>query len=102
MHAIVRRYEGIDAGSMEEVIRRGTDELVPLIRETPGFVAHYVIGGEGGALVSVSVFEDRSAAEASSRKVLERIQGDLAALFPQPQVTMGEVLVHTLGATTGR
>jgi len=102
MHAVVRRYEGIDAGSMDEIIRRGTEELVPLIRETPGFVAHYVIGGEGGALVSVSVFENRGAAEQSSQKVLERIQGDLAALFPRPQVTMGEVLVHTMGATAGR
>jgi len=99
MYAVIRRYEGIDAASMEEVLRRGTDELVPLIRETPGFVAHYVIGGEGGQLISVSVFEDRSGAEESSRKVLERIQDTLAALLPQPQITMGDVLLHSTGAT---
>jgi len=87
---------------MDEILRRGSDELIPLIRETPGFVAHYVVGGDDGMLITVSVFEDRGGAEESSRKVLEHIQGNLTPLMPRPQTTMGEVLLQTTGAAAVR
>ena len=52
-------------------MRRGNDELVPLIREAPGFVAHFVMRSEDGTMISTSVFEDRAAAEESNRQVVE-------------------------------
>ena len=102
MHAVVRRYEGIDPGSVEEIKRRGNEELVPLIREAPGFVAHFVIWAGDGTMLSTSVFEDRAAAEESNRKVVERIGSSLTSLMPQPQVTSGDVLLHTIGAASAR
>ena len=102
MHAVVRRYEGIGSSSVDEIMRRGNDELVPLIREAPGFVAHFVMWSEDGTMISTSVFEDRAAAEESNRQVVERIGSSLASLFPRPQVTSGDVLLHTMGAAGGR
>jgi hypothetical protein len=102
MHAVVRRYEGIDRSSVDEIKRRGNDELVPLIREAPGFIAHFVLWAEDGTMISTSVFEDRNAAEESNRQVVERIGNSLASLFPRPQVTSGDVLLHTLGTSGAR
>ena len=94
MYGVVRRYQGIDPGSVDEIMRKGTERLLPIIEETPGFVAHYVLGAEGGGTLSLSLFEDRAGAEESTRRVLERIGQE--AIFPSPpEVIRGEVLSHT-------
>ena len=94
MYGVVRRYQGIDPGAVDEIMRKGTERLLPIIKETPGFVAHYVLNAEGGVMVSVSLFEDRAGAEDSTRRVLDRIGQE--SIFPNPpEVIRGEVISQT-------
>ena len=82
MYAAIRRYEGIDPSSTDEVVRLSTSSVVPMLRAMPGFVAHYVVNAGDGVWASVSIFEDRDQAEASTRSILERIKQEYAAVFP--------------------
>jgi hypothetical protein len=95
MYAAIRRYEGIDPNSTDEILRLSTGNVVPMLREMPGFVAHYVVNAGDGVWASVSIFEDRDTAEESTRRILEKIRLEYAALFPNaPQLTTGEVVVR--------
>jgi hypothetical protein len=77
-------------------MRQGREVLMPILTRTGGFVAHYVLQVGRGEIVSVGIFEDQAGADESTEKVLERIgQGDLARVFPKPQVSSGEVVLQT-------
>lgn len=96
MYATIRRYDGITDPA--EVARRVREGFVPLLREIEGFVAYFWVDAGSGVMVSTSVFQDRSGADASNKKAVDWIrEEDLADLYPSPaQVTVGEVVVSTL------
>ena len=94
MHAVVRRYEGVDSTRVDELTRRVQEGAVPLISGTPGFVAYYVVDAGGGAVASISLFGNKPGADESGRRVGEFVLRSMADLLPNPpQVTAGEVLV---------
>ena len=92
MYASVRRY-AIE-GSAEELARRVREGFVPIIRQSSGFVAHYVVDGGDGSVASMSIFQDQAGAEESNRKAADWVRANLAALLPKrPEITAGEVTV---------
>jgi hypothetical protein len=94
MYAAIRRYEGVDPRSTDEIVQLSTASVVPMLREMPGFVAHYLVDAGDGVWASVSLFEDRAGAEESTKRILERIKQGFTSLFPNaPQVTTGDVVV---------
>jgi len=48
MHATIRRYEGVDATRINEVVGKVNETLVPKLQELPGFTGYYLIEGSGG------------------------------------------------------
>jgi hypothetical protein len=64
MYATVRPYE--DVPDTSEVVRRINEFFVPMIREIEGFVDYHVIDAGDGAMVSISILEDRSGEEESN------------------------------------
>ena len=95
MYAAVRRYEGVTDPA--EAGRRVKEGFVPLIREVPGFVAYYWIDAGDGAMVSTSVFENRTGAEESTKRAANFVRENLASLLPNPpQVTAGEVVASAV------
>jgi hypothetical protein len=92
MYASVRRYR--IAGSVEELMRRVQEGFVPIVRQTPGFVAYYAIDGGDGTVASVSIFQDRSGAEASNERAAAWVRANLAELLPHsPEITAGDVSI---------
>ncbi len=91
MYAVMRRYDGIEPGAVAELVRRVTAEpgaratvdeeelarwaaeggFVPLISETPGFEAYYLVDAGNGVVVSLSLFRERARAEESTRGAAE-------------------------------
>lgn len=96
MFATIRYYR-TDPDSVEAVARRVREDFAPSIRETPGFVAYFVLNPREGELVSVSVFEERQAAEESNRKAEEWVSENLSDLLPSPEFAEGRVLVYEAG-----
>jgi hypothetical protein len=77
-------------------VRQLVDEgFVPIISETPGFVAFYWVDAGDGVVASTSVFEHKHAEEQSNIEAREFVAEHLAPLMPNPpQVTAGEVGVY--------
>jgi hypothetical protein len=92
VYASIRQYNG---RNIPEVARRAQEGFVPILRELPGFVAWYLVDGGGGALFTVTVFEDRVGAEASVSAALEFVEENLDDLIVgSPTVMNGEVRAH--------
>ena len=72
MYVAIRRYQSWRTpGSVDDVLGRVNEGSIPIIRDTPGFLAYYALDSGGGAVTSVSVFEDQSAAEESNTKAAD-------------------------------
>ena len=69
MHAIIRRYEGVDTARIDEVVGKVNEKLVPQIRELSGFAGYYLIEADNGIVSSVSLFETPDQAEESTKLV---------------------------------
>ena len=93
MFAAIRQYQ-VDPGSVEEVARRVEEGFVPIMRETPGFVAYFVLNAGQGEIGSVSLFEDQQSAEESNRRAEEWVSQNLSDVLPSPTFAAGEVLVY--------
>ena len=83
MYASVRRYEGV-TDAVAEAGRRVAEGFVPLIRDMDGFVADYCVDAGDGVMCSISVFEDRSGAEASNERAAGMGAGEPGRAGPQP------------------
>jgi hypothetical protein len=96
MFAAVRYYRTASE-SIDEVVGRIREGFVPVIRDTPGFVAYLVLTPRENEIVSVSVFEDQHNAEESNRKAQEWVSQNLSELLPDPEFADGEVVVYERG-----
>jgi hypothetical protein len=96
MYAVIRRYEGVQ--SVDEVVRRANEGLMPLISQVPGYVAYWAVDAGGGVVASVSVFQDQAGVEEATQRAAGWVRDNVSGLMPNaPQVTMGEVVFGKAG-----
>jgi hypothetical protein len=92
MHAVIRQYKG-NAQLMDELARR-TDEVEQLIRDVPGFVSYCLVRTADGGF-SVSVFEDRTGTEESSRLAADYIRQNAPQVAGSPpEIIEGETILQ--------
>ena len=98
MHAIVRRYEGIDTKRTDELKRKVDDNLMPSLTELPGFSGYFLIEAGDGVMSSINFFDTSAQAEESSRVVANWLREEkLETAVPNaPKITGGEVIVHRM------
>jgi hypothetical protein len=97
MHATIRRYEGIDATRINDVVGKANDTLVPKLSELPGFTGYYLIEGSSGVLSSLDLFETSEQAEQSTMLVSKWITDEKfdSAIPNPPKITSGRVVAHS-------
>jgi heme-degrading monooxygenase HmoA len=101
MYVSIRRYRGIGA-TTEQMVPKATKGLVPILRQSPGFVAYCVIEGDDADLHSISVFDSREAANAAYDKVRAWVQGNLSEwIRSPPEIMQGESANHELTQLRG-
>ena len=94
MHAAVRMYQ-VDPDKVDEFKRLVNETFMPIIEGAPGFRAYYALDAGGGRIASVSVFDGRAGAEASTKMASENIRKNMASLAPNPpEVLEGEVYAN--------
>jgi hypothetical protein len=94
MYAAIRQTK-LKPGTTEEVIQRAREGALPLISAVPGFKAYYMVLGDDDALTTVSVFEDKAAAEACNAKLLDWIKQNMGPYVAAPtQAAAGRVVIH--------
>ena len=93
LYATIGRYAGVTA-SIDAVMRAGR-QLAFALSAAPGFVSYAVLDAGDGALVSVTVFDDRTSLEAADQLIVRWVAEHLAALLPcLTEVIAGEVIVQ--------
>jgi quinol monooxygenase YgiN len=92
MYASIRRYK---TESVSEATRNSRRHFAHAIRQAPGLVAYYIVESTEGEWTTVSIFEDRQAAERSDRLAADYIRREgVADLMGEPEVTRGEVTLQ--------
>jgi hypothetical protein len=96
MHAIIRRYEGVDQKRTVELSKRVSESLVPKLSKLPGFSGFYLIEAENGIMSSLGLFENVDQVDESTRVTAMWMRDErLETAFPnEPKITSGEVVAH--------
>ena len=99
MHAIVRRYEGVDASRTDELTKKVGEKFIPRLREMPGFSGYYLIEDGKGVMTSLSLFDTSAHADASTRLATSWVRDEQLerALPNPPKITFGEVIAKSNG-----
>jgi hypothetical protein len=102
MHAIVRRYEGIDTKRTDELTRKVGESLTPRLSKLPGFSGYFLIEAGDGVMSSVNFFDTSAQADESTRVVAEWLREEkLETLVPNPpKITGGKVIVKEMNGAT--
>jgi hypothetical protein len=100
MHAIVQRYEGIDAKHTDELKRKVGESLTPRLRKLDGFGGYFLIEADNGVWSSVNFYDTSAQADESTRVVAEWLRDEkLDTFVPNPpKITGGKVIVEEMKA----
>jgi hypothetical protein len=100
MHAIVRRYEGVDTKRTDELTRKVGESLTPRLTKLEGFGGYFLIEADNGVMSSVNFFDTSAQAEESTRVVAEWLRDEkLESLVPNPpKITGGKVIFEEMKA----
>ena len=97
MHAIIRRYEGVDQNRTVELTGKVNETLVPKLEKLSGFGGYYLIEAGNGVFSSLGLFETPEQGKESSNVVATWIREEkLETLIPnEPKITSGQVVAHS-------
>ena len=98
MHARMATYGY--SGDVNDLARRAEEGILPVLREQPGFQAYSVAEGDG-QILSLSVWDTRSDAEAGNAAVSDWVAANMGDELDLKEVRFAEMLFSTsLGVTT--
>ena len=99
MHAIVRRYEGVDQSRVEELTKKIDETLLPRLSKLAGFEGYYLIEAGNGVMSSIGLFDTSAHADESTPVAANWVREEKleTALPNPPKITDGEVIVHKNG-----
>ena len=97
MHAIIRRYEGVDTTRMGEIVDKVNMTFLPQLRELPGFSGYFLIEAGNGVVSSFGLFETSEQADESKTLVTKWISDEnFNSVIPNPpKITSGKVVAHS-------
>jgi hypothetical protein len=95
MHVTIRRYESIDQSRKSEIVKNAEDNLLPKLRELPGFGSYSLIDAGNGVMTSVSFFDTAAQTDESTRVAGSWLrEAKLETALPNPpKITSGPVVV---------
>jgi hypothetical protein len=101
MHATVRRYEGVDQGRTDELIKKVDETLLPSLSKLPGFEGYYLIEAGNGVMSSIGLFDTSTQADESTRVAANWVRDEKleTALPNPPKITDGKVIAHKTNGT---
>jgi heme-degrading monooxygenase HmoA len=92
VYAAIRMFDG--SPEFSDTLAEHKDDVQRVIGEIDGFRAYYLIK-TGDATVSVSVFDDQSGAEESTRAAGAWVAENLGDQpIPEPKISTGEVVIN--------
>ena len=97
MHAIIRRYDGVDQNRTTELTSKVNETLVPKLNKLPGFKGYYLIDAGNGVFTSLGLFETPEQGMESTKLVATWIREEkLDTILPnEPKITSGKIVAHS-------
>jgi hypothetical protein len=94
MHGTVRRYR-VRLGTVPQAVKYVRGNLLPLLRQIPGFTAFYLFNAENNTLASVMIYQTPDGAEAANHLASSWFRSDWPSfqLMP-PEMAVAEILTH--------
>ena len=68
MYMVVRKYGTKPEASIEEIVQRVQEGFIPIISQTPGFVAYHIVNTGSATIASVTLFQDKAGADKLTRR----------------------------------
>ena len=97
MHAVIRRYEGVDQNRTTELTSKVNETLMPKLNKLPGFKGYYLIDAGNGVFTSLGLFETPEQGMESTKLVTTWIREEkLDTILPnEPKITSGKIVAHS-------
>ena len=97
MHAIIRRYDGVDQNRTTELTSKVNDTLLPKLNKLPGFKGYFLIEAGNGVFSSLSLFETPEQGMESTKFVTTWLREEkLDTIVPnEPKITSGRVVANS-------
>jgi hypothetical protein len=93
MHVVIRHYSGQGASELFDLLGQREDEVKNILRGVPGFVTYAAFrSGDGGA--TVTVCQDKSGTDESSRRAAEWVKANVSAAVNAPEITDGDTVLQ--------
>jgi hypothetical protein len=91
MYATIRSYSG--GSELTDALVSHESDVRQVVTQIDGFRAYYLVRTSEGNTTTISIFDDQSGAEESTRAAAAWVSENLADLsVSPPQVTTGEVV----------
>ena len=95
MHAVVRNYSGKGTKALFDLLEKNKGEVESLIRGINGFVSYSLVRTTRGGF-SVSVYQDKTGADESSRAAREWIAKNASKTgAARPAISEGTVMLQS-------
>jgi hypothetical protein len=97
MHAIIRRYDGVDQNRTTELTNKVTETLVPKLSKLPGFKGYHLIDAGDGVFSSLGLFETPEQSMESTKLATTWLREEkLDTILPnEPKITSGRVVASS-------
>jgi len=97
MHAIIRRYDGVDQNRTTELTSKVSETLVPKLSKLPGFKGYYLIDAGDGVFSSLGLFETPEQGMESTKLATTWLREEkLDTILPNaPKITSGKIVAHS-------
>ena len=97
MHAIIRRYDGVDQNRTTELTSKVNETLMPKLNKLPGFKGYYLIDAGNGVCSSLGLFETPEQGMESTKLVTTWLREEkLDTILPnEPKITSGRVVANS-------
>ena len=97
MHAIIRRYDGVDQNRTTELTNKVKETLVPKLSKLPGFQGYYLIDAGDGVFSSLGLFETPEQGMESTKLATTWLREEkLDTILPnEPKITSGRVVANS-------
>ena len=94
-YIVIRRYQLLPDAAIDDLVERVNEGFVPIVSQIPGFQEYLFVDAGNGAHLTMSLYDDPSGAEQSTRDAASWAAEAVAELIEgPPEVTTGWVRIH--------
>lgn len=93
MHVVIRSYSGQGASELFGLLAQREEEVKSIISGVPGFVSYAAFRTEGGG-TTVTVCEDKTGTDESSRLAAEWVKENISTTVDPPTIVEGSAFLQ--------